>query len=94
MAVLDFLNFADNETIEFGFESILSKNITHWDFDNQHSAKKIKQSGVVKISSVEKSNEYTCNWFELNLKKSKIDFFKNRNKLWTSPLKICLANLS
>ena len=32
-------NFADNENIEFGFESILSKNITHWDFDNQHSAK-------------------------------------------------------
>ena len=82
--MLDFLNFADNENIEFGFESILSKNITHWDFDNQHSAKKIKQSGVVKISSVEKSNEYTCNWFES----------KNKNKLWTGQLKICLANLS
>ena len=34
-----FLNFTDNENIEFGFESILSKNITHWDFDNEHSAK-------------------------------------------------------
>ena len=33
-------NFADNENIEFGFESILSKNITHWDFDNEHSEKK------------------------------------------------------
>ena len=28
-AVLDFLNFADNENIEFGFESILSKNVMH-----------------------------------------------------------------
>ena len=34
-----FLNFTDNENIEFGFASILSKNITHWDFDNEHSAK-------------------------------------------------------
>ena len=33
-------NFADNENIEFGFETILSKNVTHWDFDNQHSEKK------------------------------------------------------
>ena len=33
-------NFADNENIEFGFEVILSKNVTHWDFDNQHSEKK------------------------------------------------------
>ena len=31
--------FDNNETIEFGFESILSKNIMHWDFDNEHSAK-------------------------------------------------------
>ena len=35
-----FLNFTDNENIEFGFEVILSKNVTHWDFDNQHSEKK------------------------------------------------------
>ena len=33
-------NFADNENIEFGFETILSKNVTHWDFDNEHSEKK------------------------------------------------------
>ena len=33
-------NFADNENIKFGFETILSKNVTHWDFDNQHSEKK------------------------------------------------------
>ena len=33
-------NFDNNKNIEFGFEVILSKNVTHWDFDNQHSEKK------------------------------------------------------
>ena len=32
-------NFDNNKNIEFGFEVILSKNVTHWDFDNQHSEK-------------------------------------------------------
>ena len=31
--------FADNENIEFWFEMILSKNVTNWNFDNQHSEK-------------------------------------------------------
>ena len=50
---------------------ILSKNVMHWNFDNEHSEKKIKRCGFVKISSVDKSNEYKCNQFES----------KNKNKL-------------
>ena len=76
--------FDDNENIEMRFEMILSKNVMHWNFDNEHSGKKIKRCGFVKINSVDKSNEYKCNQFES----------KNKNKLWTGHLKICRANLS
>ncbi len=75
--------FDNNENIEMRFEIILSKNVMHWNFDNEHS-EKIKRCGFVKISSVDKSNEYKCNQFES----------KNKNKLWTGQLKICLAYLS
>ena len=31
---------ADNENIEFWFEMILSKNVTNWNFDDEHFEKK------------------------------------------------------
>ena len=34
--------FDDNENIEMRFEMILSKNVMHWNFDNEHSEKKNK----------------------------------------------------
>ena len=36
-------NFADNENIEFGFETIFSKNVTHWDFDRYEKISRLKK---------------------------------------------------
>ena len=59
-------NFDNNKNIEFGFEVILSKNVTHWDFDNEHSEKKQNDVDLWKLALL--INPMNINAINLNQK--------------------------